>query len=142
VIVLVFQIMKGLSITEVGNLLSSISESQAYDSEEEGDDDAEDNIPIKPSTPRSPMKRPYPKHDNGGTSSARKVSSDCEFSSKQKYGFSPGRSCARKQNAPNGGKTIENRIRLANVGNHLPVPGTRRCCHCSTKKNKKRSTTA
>jgi hypothetical protein len=81
VIFLVFQIMKGLSITEVENLLGSIPESQAYDSEEGGDNDAEDNLPIKPSTPRSPMKRPRPEHDNGGTSLARKESSDCEFSS-------------------------------------------------------------
>jgi hypothetical protein len=73
--------MKGLSITEVENLLGCISESQAYDCEEESDDDAEDNLPIKPSTPRSPMKRPCPEHDNGGTSLARKESCDCEFSS-------------------------------------------------------------
>jgi hypothetical protein len=81
VIFLVFQIVKGLSINEVENLFGSISGSQAYDSEGGGDDDAEDNLPIKPSTPRSPMKRLHPEHDNGGTSSACKDSSDCKFSS-------------------------------------------------------------
>jgi hypothetical protein len=66
-----------------------------------------------------------------------------KYSYRQKYFYSPGRSRARKRNAPNGRKTIENRIRLTNVGNHLPVTGThRRCGHCSMKKNKKRSTIA
>jgi hypothetical protein len=66
-----------------------------------------------------------------------------KYSNRQKYGYSPGRSSGRKQNVANGKQTIENRICLTNVGNHLPVTGTcNRCGHCRTKKNKKRSTTA
>jgi hypothetical protein len=61
-----------------------------------------------------------------------------KYSYRQKCGYFPGRSRARKGNVPSGRETIENRIRLTNVGNQLQVTCIRgRRGHCSTKKNKK-----
>lgn len=49
----------------------------------------------------------------------------------------------RKRNHPDGRPTIENFVRLTNVGDHLPVKGStyRRCANCSTKKQQKRTNT-
>lgn len=47
----------------------------------------------------------------------------------------------RKRNHPDGRPTIENFVRLTNVGDHLPVKGPtyRRCANCSTTKQQKRT---
>ncbi|XP_068082024.1 uncharacterized protein [Anabrus simplex] len=44
--------MKGLSKDEVEDLLISISENQAYETDDGGDDDADDGIPVIPSHSR------------------------------------------------------------------------------------------
>lgn len=63
------------------------------------------------------------------------------FSSKKKTGYAPGRGNARKRNHPDGQKTIQNSVRLSNVGDHLPTLSKtyRRCGNCSTKAKEKRS---
>ncbi|XP_046678176.1 piggyBac transposable element-derived protein 4-like isoform X1 [Homalodisca vitripennis] len=63
------------------------------------------------------------------------------FTSRRKIGYTPGKSRARKKHSPSGRPTIQNSIRLSNVGNHLPqlIQKYRRCAHCSTKAKEKRS---
>lgn len=63
------------------------------------------------------------------------------FSSKKRKGYMPASGKARKRNSPSGRPTIENTIRLSNVGAHMPEKNDkyRRCAMCSTKKKEKRS---
>lgn len=63
------------------------------------------------------------------------------YSSRKKTGFAPGKGYGRKRNRSDGRATVENSIRLANVGEHIPekIKTYRRCAHCSTRIKEKRS---
>lgn len=63
------------------------------------------------------------------------------FSSKKRPGYAPSKGVGRKRNNPNARATIENTVRLSDVGLHLPihVDKYRRCAYCSTKSKEKRS---
>ncbi|KAK9680986.1 Transposase IS4 [Popillia japonica] len=62
------------------------------------------------------------------------------FSSRIRRGPASQIGRARKQNHPDGRQTLQNALRLTNVGEHLPIKGThRRCPHCSTQKTQQRS---
>lgn len=59
---------------------------------------------------------------------------DSSFSSRIKRGPTALTGRARKRKYPDGRQTLQNSTRLTNVGDHLPIKGTRRrCAHCSTK---------
>ena len=63
------------------------------------------------------------------------------YSSRKRLGYTPYKGRARKRNISDGRPTVENTIRLVNVGEHIPekIKTYRRCAHCSTKKKEKRS---
>jgi len=62
------------------------------------------------------------------------------FYARQKKGPTPQKGRGRKRNHPDGRATLPNATRLANVGEHLPLKGTRRrCAYCSTSKEQRRS---
>ena len=63
------------------------------------------------------------------------------YCSKKKPGFCPAKGTAKKRNNPDGIKTVQNVIRLSNVGDHMPttIKNYRRCARCSTKAKEKRS---
>lgn len=63
-----------------------------------------------------------------------------DFCSRKRPGPSVGTTWGRKKNRADTHTTVKNSIRLANVGNHVPIVGTyRRCSFCSTKEKQKRS---
>lgn len=63
------------------------------------------------------------------------------FNSRRKPGRSSAVGRCRKTNRSDGRRTVENTIRLSNVGDHLPqkIDKYRRCAFCSTKEKEKRS---
>lgn len=63
-----------------------------------------------------------------------------DYSSRQKPCPNSQFGRGRKRNRSDGRGTIQNSIRLNDVGKHLPTKGSRRrCCHCSISKKQQRS---
>lgn len=63
------------------------------------------------------------------------------YTSRKRRGPPPAAGFHRKRNDPNRKGTVQNTIRLSNVGDHLPtiIEKYRRCAFCSTKAKEKRS---